>query len=470
MRTLRKQSGVGLIEVLGALGIGALLMVGLARMANASLDDLQSQQAAYYQSQVVSAAQRYIKAKHEDIKAMTASPSIVLAVSLEQMRKEHFLPAGFADKNAYQQNTCLLIRQPDPVNAKGRLDALVVTSGGNAIDEKDLAAASMHAGPGSGYISKRDSGVARGASWSMPTNPYRGKACDGGSTAVLQGTAADAGHLVSNLFFDGVGQMESDFLYRGRVPGRPELNRMTTPLELAGRALVVNGTNCRNELNEIQAALALDRETRYLLSCDKDTGTWRSASSMREPVVAWADLPTSHNYLGDVRMVTSLSRAFTFNGSTWVALAVDQNGNLDVPGTVTARDLHATNHIESDRGIHAADHIKSDKNLMAGNDVLADRDIKAKRNLITEKDLEVKGSANVGYELTALGVEVKGWMSTPQISIFDTFRPGDKCHYQVWSQHDQKYVIAYPNGTVVMDAAYRPLICGLDRIFHYANG
>ncbi|AKU22893.1 shufflon system plasmid conjugative transfer pilus tip adhesin PilV [Massilia sp. NR 4-1] len=471
MRTHRKQSGMGLIELMGALGIGAMLLVGLTRMANSSLDDLQSQQAAYYQSQVVHAAGRYIKANHDKIKTDTALPGKVIAVSLAQLRTGNFLPTGFAEQNAYKQNTCVLIRQPNPAAAPGQFDALVVTSGGEAIGDKDLAAASMHAGVGSGYIAAREPAVARGASWSIPTDPFRNIACTGSSVVLLRGAAQDAGHLVSNLFYDGAGQLTADFLYRDKITDRPDLNRMTAPLRLGGSALVNINESCRDDLNETKPALALDQQTRKLLSCDAN-GFWRSAfaSSWREPVDAWGSLPSAGNEVGDVRMVTSLSRAFTFNGSTWVALAVDQNGNLDVPGTVTARDLHATNHIESDRGIHAADHIKSDKNLMAGNDVLADRDIKAKRNLVTEKDLEVKGSANVGYELTALGVEVKGWMSTPQISIFDTFRPGDKCHYQVWSQHDQKYVIAYPNGTVVMDAAYRPLICGLDRVFHYANG
>ncbi|MBB3122336.1 shufflon system plasmid conjugative transfer pilus tip adhesin PilV [Pseudoduganella violacea] len=449
MRTLRKQSGVGLIEVLGALGIGALLMVGLSRMADASIDDLQSQQAAYYQSQVVHAAKRYIEANYDTIKNNTASPSTVLAVSLEQMRAGRFLPAGFADKNAYQQNTCLLIRQPDPANPQGRFDALVVTSGGSAIGEKDLAAASMHAGMGSGYISAREPGVARGASWRMPTDPYRGKVCTGGSTAVLQGNAADAGHLVSNLFYDAASQMRADFLYRDAVPGRPDLNRMTTPLRLGGKALAATGETCAYDSNDV--ALAMDRSSLTLLTCD-GSGKWRSASSWREPVMAWADLPASGSSIGDVRMVKNLSRAFTFNGSAWVALAVDQDGNLDVPGRVKARDLHATNHIESDGGIHAADHIESAKNLIA------------------RRNLEVAREAKVGRGLEASIVEASVWMGSPTITLSDRQSPGGRCNYLKWSSYDQKEVLYYPHGTIAMDDATRPLICGTDNRFHYANG
>jgi hypothetical protein len=59
-------------------------------------------------------------------------------------------------------------------------------------------------------------------------------------------------------------------------------------------------------------------------------------------VSAFAALPATGNSVGDVRMVTGLSRAFTWNGTGWVALAVDENGNLQVPGTVAGQYLQVT--------------------------------------------------------------------------------------------------------------------------------
>jgi hypothetical protein len=57
-------------------------------------------------------------------------------------------------------------------------------------------------------------------------------------------------------------------------------------------------------------------------------------------VATFALLPSSGtNAVGDVRMVTSLGRAFSWNGTGWVALAVDQNGNLTVPQTLTANSV-----------------------------------------------------------------------------------------------------------------------------------
>jgi len=149
----------------------------------------------------------------------------------------------------------------------------------------------------------------------------------------LTGTAGDAGHLVSSLFYDGPGQPTSDFLYRSAVPGRPELNQMNEPLTMAGNALITPGAACGSK-----AALGVEDSTRSLLVCGKD-GKWQKLSTWKEPVARHADLPASGNTLGDVRIVTDLNRAFTYGAGGWAALAVDQDGNLAVPGALNAADV-----------------------------------------------------------------------------------------------------------------------------------
>jgi hypothetical protein len=451
MKARHRQGGMGLLELLGALAIGAVLLLGLTGMSDNSLDELRGQQAAYYQGQVVHAAQRYMLANHAAIQAATPTAATVLAVSLEQLRSGRFLPAGFADLNAYKQGTCLLIRQPDASGAPGKFDALVVTSGGVAIGDKDLGAAALHAGPGSGFIAAREPAFARGASWRMDTTPYRGVACSGGTAAVLQGTLQDAGHLVSNLFYDGAGQLAADFLYRGAVPGRPELNRMNTPLRLGGAALVAAGDSCLNASGVAEPGLAMDAGTRTVLSCDT-TGHWNLASSWKAPVAAWGDLPLAGSVRGDVRMVTDISRAFTFNGASWVPLALDKDGNLDAPGEVRARNLRAAQAIESEGSIHAVADIASDRDLRAG------------------RDLEVQRDANVVRTVASRRMEASSWLAAPSVYLTAEFAPGNACHYWEWSNLEGRDVLKYPSGTVVMDAASRPLICGQDRTFRYANG
>jgi type II secretory pathway pseudopilin PulG len=322
MNTMRRQRGMTLVEALAALAIAAALLAGLARMIGDSIEELKEQQAALQQAQVVTAAAKYVAAHYSDLVASTGG-GVVTPVTVAQLKTDGFLSSGFATTNPYQQSACVLVRQP----AAGKLDALVAGYGGTAIPDRAIASVAMMAGQGGGYVSAAQPGTARGASWTLATAAYQGVAC--GGTTVLNGAAAhDGGHLVSSLFYDGPGQLSTDFLYRDTVPGRPQLNRMNTPLGFAGAALVTPGTACGGA-----AAIGIDSTSRSVLSCGAD-GLWQPVSTWKTPVASFADLPTTGNTAGDVRMVTALNRGFTYSGTAWVALAVDESDNLHVPGTV----------------------------------------------------------------------------------------------------------------------------------------
>jgi len=441
----RRQSGVTMIETLGALAIATVLMIGLSSMIDASLEDLEGQQTALHQSQVVGAARKYIDANYLDLKDDTAGGGTV-AIPLSELKDQHFLPDGFSETNAYLQRVCVLVHQPDP----GKLDALIATYGGQPIPERNLPKVAMEAGQGGGYISERNPERARGASWERVTDPYRGVSCDGAT--VLNGTAVhDGGRLASNLFFDGPGNLASDFLYRDAVPGRPELNQMNTPIKLAKNALVEAGTACGTD-----AALAMDEDTRYLLACGPD-GRWRLASSWRRPVASFADLPTTNNARGDVRMVTSLNRAFTWNGSGWSALAVDEFGNLDVPNHLeVGGSIHADDHISTDRDVNVGENLLVDQDAWIGRDLTADRDITAEQMLYGRAGIEGK---------YVLGEE---WVGGAEMTVWTRKNPGDECHIPVVLP-DGRIEYIWPIGTFVLDANSVLLICGNDKRFRYQN-
>ncbi len=445
---------MAILELLGALAIGAIILLGLSNVMDNSLDDLKGQQAALYQSQIVAAADKYISANLASLQSATSSSSTVVAITLGQLKSGAFLPNGLATTNVYGQTPCVLVRQPDPISHPGQFDALVITTGGQKIPERDIAAVAMNAGSGSGYISTTDNGTAKGATWSMATTAYRSVACSGASA--LTGGSADGGHLVSNLFTDGAGQLSSDFLYRNAIPGHPELNRMNTPIRMASAALASAGASCLNSAGVAEAGMALDSSTRRLLTCSS-SGAWMPNSQWREPVSSYSDLPGSGSMTGDVRMVTGLSRAFTYNGSNWVALAVDQNGNFSVPGTITTADLNASSNIDANGTIHA------DGDISSGGSVSAGYDLNAVHAVNT---FDVKASHNV----VAQGVQALRWMESEAITIFTVMTPGTPCHYLQYDPIDGTSYINYPMGTVVMDSSYRPLICGADKTMRYANG
>jgi len=435
---LRRQRGIAMLEILGALAIGAILVTGLASVMDGSLEDVKGQQASYYQSQVAAAGQKYMAANNAALQAALPSATSLVAVGVPQLIDGHFLSANISLKNVYGQTPCVLIRQPDPISRPGQFDALVATSGGAPIPARAIAMVGANAGPGGGYIASTDTGNAKGASWSSSTTAFRSAACAGG--AALTGGAGDGGHLASNLFYDGPGQQAADFLYRGAVPGRADLNRMTTPIGMGGNALVTLGAPCS------EPGIAIEADTRSLATCGA-AGVWRALSQWKDPVAAFADLPASGSIAGDVRMVTALARAFTWDGASWVALAVDQDGNMLVPGRMTASTLYSTGNIVADTTIHATGDISTDASILAGQDITAT------------------------HKVVTQGMQVEKWTSTPAISIgINTFAAGAACHYAEVDPYDGISYISYPEGTVVMDANFIPLICGPDHTMRYANG
>jgi prepilin-type N-terminal cleavage/methylation domain-containing protein len=419
MNTIRRQRGMTLVEVLAALAIASALLVGLASMIDDSLEALQEQQAALQQAQLVAAAAKYVAANYSDLVTSTGG-GVVTAVTVAQLQTAGFLSAGFAATNPYRQSTCVLVSQ----GAAGRLDALVAGYGGSAIPDRSIATVAMMAGQGGGYISTAQPGTARGASWELATTAYQGVACAG--TTVLNGAAAhDGGHLVSSLFYDGPGQLSTDFLYRNPVPGRPQLNQMSTPLGFAGAALVTPGTACGSA-----AAIAIDSASRSVVTCGAD-GLWQAPSTWKAPVANFADLPATGNTAGDVRMVTALNRGFTYDGSAWVALAVDENGNLHVPGTAYA------NQVDAATAIVTAGTITADKTISSTNG-------------------GVIGEWAVG----------RNWVEGPTLYLNQAIAPGTPCNIQ-----NADGSITYNIGSFKKDANGLLLSCQPpDNVFKYLNG
>lgn len=453
-----KRQGFAILELLGALAIGSIILLGLSRLMDDSLDDLKGTQAAYYQSQVSAAAAKYIGANNQALQTATPTAATVVAVGIADLKAAKLLSTTLSGTNPYGQTPCVLVRQPDPAGHPGQFDALVINTGGQRIADREIAVVAMNAGIGGGYITAANPGVARGASWSIDTSPYRSVACGGG--AALTGGSADGGHLVSSLFYDGPGQLSTDFLYRNAVPGRPELNRMNTPVRLAGGALATAGSSCLNAAGLAEAAIAIDSATRNFLSCSTG-GVW-TGSQWKAPVANWGDLPAADNLAGDVRMVSGLSRAFTYNGAQWVALAVDNQGNFTVPGAITTATLTASQSITSQGTISATDAINS------GTDIVAQNNMKAGHNINAENSIYALNDVQGNFVYANQGVASQGWVYGEHMELFGRMNPGDICNYTIIVGGAP--LIPYPTGSIIPGPNAIPLACSDDNTFRYANG
>lgn len=327
MRGLNR--GFTLIEMLGVLAVGALMTLGVVAMIDSTLEDSKGQQAALYQSQITAAAIKYINANYATLQA-EASASPPAMRNVDALKAAGFLSSNFNATNPYGQTPCILVQASPPA----LLNALVVTEGGTDIATKELAYVAANAGQGGGYISSSNPTVAQGAfnSWSMPLAGYISGHCSS--------AAAGANHLASAVFFSGPGQLSTDFVYRASVPGRPDLNQMTTPLNMRAQVDVdTSDTLCIVGDTSTYGRIAVDSRG-AILSCQ--VGVWkRQIGYWKDPKADFASLPTTGNELGDVRLTLDFNRAYSWSGIStgWIALAVDELGNLRVPGRMTANDV-----------------------------------------------------------------------------------------------------------------------------------
>jgi hypothetical protein len=321
-RLFGRQRGVTLLEALAALLIGALVIAGVSRMINVSLNDSRDQQVAAYQQQIAAAVGQAIKLNYNTLLGIPATPSTVYSMS--DLVALNFLPPSFANaKNGFGQSFCLLVQQPSP----GQIDAMLITTGGTAIPDVDLGYIAANSGVGGGLIGSSQPGNAVGAygGWSAPLATWNQGTCTGA-----------VGHLANQVFMTGPGNQSTDFLYRVAVPGHPELNAMNAGVPI-GLSTATAGAACVNTVTTANIFTA-DNTTKRLLTCINGVWTlptWLDNSSVTNvsklPLVVGA-MP------GDVRITADTQLPYVWTGTKWSPLAVDDNGALNFPKFVTAGD------------------------------------------------------------------------------------------------------------------------------------
>ncbi|WP_292933271.1 shufflon system plasmid conjugative transfer pilus tip adhesin PilV [Noviherbaspirillum sp.] len=456
----RNEHGFTLIELLASLAIGAAMLIGLNAMVDTSIKDMKAQQAAAYQAQVTDAAAKYISENYGTL-ATAANTVVTTAVPMSTLVAGGFLPSSFLPSggqptNAYGQTPCLLFRadtRTSGANTVYVLNALVVTEGSAAqrIQDGEISVVAANAGKGAGAITARTPNVAQGAFGSWQIDGTTSPTLADFQSASCSGNVAGQGSLASALFFDGPDQLLTEYLYRSAVPGRPELNTMNTPLQLGSAAIVTEGSSCNpSGAPTPPAALAADASNN-LMYCDSATGNWAVLSLWKSPVPDYNSLPSTASR-DEVRMVSNLNRAFTYNGSSWVALAVDQIGNMKIPGNLDVGTIAATGNIATNSSV------------LAGLDVSANGNMKAAGNVRADKTVS-------GNEVVAdLGVYGHALTLTDGLSTNGTLNEGSPCHLGPFTNTDGKIFYQWPEGTTIVNKNGITMNCAVDdHRFHYQN-
>ena len=248
--------------------------------------------------------------------ASLSAPGSTHTVTVAQLIAQGYLPPGTSAVDAMGDPVSIEYQ----ADSAGNVTGYVVAQGAYRYPDADAGQILLDLGDRGGYvpevpISGQVAGVVYGTG-----NTWQAPAPSG------VGPGAIAVKVESNA-----AQQADDSRFLWRVPAPTAAgNTMSTPLILG--AVETPGSGCANT-----GAIAQDG-TGALVSCQSGQWTAVGGGHWRAPVSTFAALPASGNQNGDVRLTLDTDRAFAWNGGSWVALAVDQNGNLHVPGHLYAEN------------------------------------------------------------------------------------------------------------------------------------
>ena len=293
------------------LGI-AIMLPSMVGMQHQAFSDQVAKVAAGQLSTITNAALQY----EYGYMASLSAPGSTHTVTVAQLIADNYLTAGTSAVDP-MGNTISVRFQAD---SSGNVSGYVNDQGAYRYPDVDAGAILLALGDRGGYV---------------PEVPLPGQ-----TTGVIYGTAgtwqhpAPAGITPGSIDVEvepNAAQQADDSRFLWRVPAPiPADNSMSTPLIMS--AVEPPGGACGNT-----GAIAQDG-TGALLTCQAGTWTAVGGGHWRAPVATYAALPGSGNQNGDVRLTLDTDRAFAWNGGSWQALAVNQNGNLHVPGHLYAEN------------------------------------------------------------------------------------------------------------------------------------
>ncbi|NWA23966.1 shufflon system plasmid conjugative transfer pilus tip adhesin PilV [Pseudomonas gingeri] len=209
------QRGFVAIELLFAIIAFSLLVAIGTNLLSQQMDSQNYQIAAQQQQAVTDAGAKYLKDNFSAVLAL-AAPTVPAQITVAMLRNTNYLPVGFSDTNAFGQSFLVLARSP----AANQLESIVITTGGQTIDEIGTREIAENLGGTGGFIPISNASIVQGVrgGWQITLSNY--------------GMNPGVGHTASALFLQD-GSLANDYLYRNAVPNKPELNRMNTAIDMA---------------------------------------------------------------------------------------------------------------------------------------------------------------------------------------------------------------------------------------------
>lgn len=330
-----------LLEVIWGISILAGATIAVWNYQNKQAEELLNAATAQYQNTLTKASQKYISDNYDAVLAV-ASPTTPAVITVQMLKTTKYLPASFGDTSPRGQTYQLYAIEPS-VN---KLESILVSSGGAAINDGSLVKIANKAGASAGYIASSTPGVVKGAygSWSTALSNYK--------------LGNNAGHLASALFFTD-GQIDNDYLYRSAVSGHPEVNRMNTAIDL--------NSNDLNNVNNTNTTTL--KSTTTNTSGETYTGGWFRTTG--DGGVYFSKYGGGW-YMGDSSTIKAYGDKNVQTAGGFYGAYVNSTGNIDANGSITGKGTVTGGTVQSRNNVQANGNIVANGFLYSGMVVGAD--------------------------------------------------------------------------------------------------
>lgn len=319
----RRQSGFTLVEVAIALVVLiAMTAVGVTIFQDSTRRE-ESASTGNWLRVVANAAKTYEKNNAGTLQAAAGptTPAIASAAQLVSL-----LPPGF--NTTGPQGHTFTVRWIEPT--AGKLQGMVFLQSGDDLTGMSLLQVAGQAGGGAGYVD--------------PQNTAQGKSPRGTWTVALSnwGGTPGAGKPLYALFYDSEADSSTnDYLNRTPIAGKPEVNRMSTAIDMAGNHVNTAGTVSAVNLdasNGVTAnAIAIGKSTFGATPYPYETIQLQAGLNMRMAIGT-----REHTvFANDGRLL--VHGGVAAEGDVTSTSSVSANGNVTANGSLSGTEVYATN-------------------------------------------------------------------------------------------------------------------------------
>lgn len=214
--------GLTLLEVLLAVGVAALIAAGAAYALNERTADLKAKAAADQLTVVTQAAEAYIKNNWMTVQGQVPTAGSKALIDIATLITNGYLPASSFSETPYAHHYEIWVRGI----TGGGFQAMVVTIGTEDPGRTRLPQIALQTRANTGFViqapyDNNDPDKILGAfgGWTASVGNFR----PSGSSGLV---------WLASLLSVQEDITGSDFLYRGQIPGRPDLNEMRTNITM----------------------------------------------------------------------------------------------------------------------------------------------------------------------------------------------------------------------------------------------